>query len=93
MATLVIRGLDDRQAIEALSMALGSPFDVTGAAHVPDRDRRGGSTLIRLEGFRVSVDYRLNELKRLLKALPLHGSSSRASGPRRSGSRCAMRRS
>jgi glycolate oxidase FAD binding subunit len=67
MATLVIRGLDDRQGIEALSMALGSPFDVTGAAHVPDRDRRGGSTLIRLEGFRVSVDYRMNELKRLLK--------------------------
>ncbi|MBJ6124465.1 glycolate oxidase subunit GlcE [Microvirga splendida] len=67
MATLVIRGLDDRQAIEALSMALGSPFDVTGAAHIPDRDRRGGSTLIRLEGFRVSVDYRMNELKRLLK--------------------------
>jgi glycolate oxidase FAD binding subunit len=67
MATLVIRGLDDRQAIEALSMALGSPFDVTGAAHLPDRDRRGGSTLIRLEGFRVSVDYRMNELKRLLK--------------------------
>ena len=67
MATLVIRGLDDRQAVEALSMALGSPFDVTGAAHVPDRDRRGGSTLIRLEGFRVSVDYRMNELKRLLK--------------------------
>jgi glycolate oxidase FAD binding subunit len=67
MATLVIRGLDDKQAIEALSLALGSPFDVTGAAHIPDRDRRGGSTLIRLEGFRVSVDYRMNELRRLLK--------------------------
>jgi glycolate oxidase FAD binding subunit len=67
MATLVIRGLDDTQAIEALSLALGSPFDVTGAAHIPDRDRKGGNTLIRLEGFRVSVDYRMNELKRLLK--------------------------
>jgi glycolate oxidase FAD binding subunit len=67
MATLVIRGLDDRQAIEALSQALGSPFDVTGAAHLPDLDRRGGSTLIRLEGFSVSVDYRMNELRRLLK--------------------------
>ena len=67
MATLVIRDLDDRQAIEVLSMALGSPFDVTAAAHIPARNRSGGSTLIRLEGFRVSVDYRMNELKRLMK--------------------------
>lgn len=67
MATLVLRGLNDRQAIETLSQALGSPFDVTGAAHIPSKDRQGASTLIRLEGFSVSVDYRLNELKRLLK--------------------------
>lgn len=67
MATLVLRGLDDQQAIDALSQALGSPFDITGAAHIPSKDRQGASTLIRLEGFSVSVDYRLNELKRLLK--------------------------
>jgi glycolate oxidase FAD binding subunit len=65
--TLVLRGLNDAQAIEALSQALGSPFDITGAAHIPARDRQGASTLIRLEGFSGSVDYRLGELRRLLK--------------------------
>jgi glycolate oxidase FAD binding subunit len=67
MATLVIRGLDDRRAIEVLSQALGSPYDVTGAAHLPAPDRQGARTLIRLEGFSVSVDYRIGELRRLLK--------------------------
>lgn len=67
MTTLVLRGLNDVQAIEALSQALGSPFDVTGAAHIPARDRQGASTMVRLEGFSVSVDYRLGELRRLLK--------------------------
>jgi glycolate oxidase FAD binding subunit len=66
-STLLIRGLDDRRAVEALSQALGSPYDVTGAAHLPAPDRQGARTLIRLEGFSVSVDYRLNELRRLLK--------------------------
>ena len=67
MSTLVIRGLDDRRAVEALSQALGSPYDITGAAHIPAPDRQGARTLIRLEGFSVSVDYRVGELRRLLK--------------------------
>lgn len=67
MATLVLRGLDDRRAIDALSNALGSPFDITGAAHLPAADLQGARTLIRLEGFSVSVDYRLTELRRLMK--------------------------
>jgi glycolate oxidase FAD binding subunit len=69
MATLVIRGLDDRRAIDALAQALGSPYDVTGAAHLPGRDRQGAHTIIRLEGFSVSVDYRLGELRRLVRKL------------------------
>src|SRR3954469_14404081 len=68
IATLVFRGFDDARAVEALSMALGSPFEVTGAAHLPAQlDCGGARTLIRIEGFSVSIDYRLGELKRLLK--------------------------
>lgn len=68
VATLVLDGLDDGRAVAALSAALGSPFEVTGAAHLPaGLDGEGARTLIRIEGFTVSVEYRLGELKRLLK--------------------------
>jgi glycolate oxidase FAD binding subunit len=67
-ATLVVSGLDDARAIEALSAALGSPYEATGAAHLPaGLDGAGARTLIRIEGFSFSVDHRLGELTRLLK--------------------------
>lgn len=68
-ATLAYPGLDDARAVEALALALGSPFEATGAAHLPAG--LGGEearTLIRIEGFSSSVEYRLGELRRLLKA-------------------------
>lgn len=61
-ATLQIEGLDDARAVAALSLALGSPFSVTGAAHVAEQRR----TVIRLEGFAVSVSDRAARLARSL---------------------------
>lgn len=61
-STLVLHGLDDVAAVAALAKALGSPFEVTAAAHDP----AAGQTLLRVEGFSDSVRYRMEELKKLL---------------------------
>ncbi|MBN8996794.1 MAG: glycolate oxidase subunit GlcE [Rhizobiales bacterium] len=61
-ATLVLQGLDDRRAIAALAAGLGSPYGVTGAAHVPAQNGTPARTLLRLDGFTASVDYRLGRL-------------------------------
>jgi len=68
VATLVLSGLDDAQAIEALCAAVASPYEVTGAAHLPaSLDGAGARSLIRIEGFSFSVDYRVGELRKVLK--------------------------
>ncbi len=68
-ATLVARGLDDAAAVAAMTAALGSPFDVTGAAHLPDPgDPADARTLVRIEGFEASVAYRAGRLRDLLSA-------------------------
>jgi glycolate oxidase FAD binding subunit len=77
--TLVLRGLDDVTANKAMTTALGSPFDVSAAAHVPNSAFRAavgaladlGSprqavTLLRLEGITASAVHRAAALAAVL---------------------------
>jgi len=63
---VLINGLSDRDAVRALSQALGSPYEVSGAAHTPRGIDGHSVTMIRLEGFENSVSYRLAEMQKLL---------------------------
>lgn len=77
--TLVLRGLDEIAANRAMTAALGSPFDVSSAAHLPNSVFRPASgvlatlaapgqavTLLRLEGIEVSAASRAASLTRLV---------------------------
>ena len=66
VAVLLIEGLDVAQAVEVMSLALGAPYDVTGAAHVPVGLDGEPVTMIRLEGFEESVRYRAGRLSEML---------------------------
>jgi glycolate oxidase FAD binding subunit len=78
--TLVLRGLDEVTANRAMTAALGSPFDVSAAAHLPGsvlRSAREGLqrlastgsavTLVRLEGIGASVAHRAASLGKALE--------------------------
>ena len=78
--TLVLRGLDAIVANRAMTAALGSPFDVSGAAHLPNSALRSSEagglgelgagrealTLLRLEGITVSAAHRAAALAEAL---------------------------
>ena len=74
--TIALHGLADEIAIQTLALALNSPFEVSGAAHLPSHAARrskvsavasgvGAATALRLEGPRPSVAYRTNALEGL----------------------------
>ncbi|MFZ5693821.1 MAG: glycolate oxidase subunit GlcE [Pseudomonadota bacterium] len=75
-ATVLLTGLDDRQAGQAMAEAMGSSCEVSGAAHLPPaalgtlQGLFGGKavTLMRLEGVAPSVSHRIDVLAALLKA-------------------------
>ena len=56
----------DADAVKAMSVALNSPFEVTGAAHMQQSDQGCPVTVIRIEGLQASVTYRLKKLQELL---------------------------
>ncbi|OKO70443.1 FAD-binding protein, partial [Bradyrhizobium sp. NAS96.2] len=79
--TLVLRSLDDVTANKAMTAALGSPFDVSGAAHLPGSVLRSGTgalaglaasgqpvTLVRLEGISASAAHRAASLSQTLSS-------------------------
>ena len=64
--TLVLNGLSDEQACQAMGIAMGSSAEVSGAAHLPAGIGGTSSmTLLRLEGFAPSVEYRIEKLAKL----------------------------
>jgi glycolate oxidase FAD binding subunit len=73
--TVLVRGLDDASAGKAMSAAMGSPFDVSAAAHLPDHiaswfagvPKPEATTALRLEGHAPSVAHRRETLRALMK--------------------------
>lgn len=75
--TLLIQGLPDELAIEALCTAMSTPFEVSGAVHLPaegvarlasleGHGIAGPLTALRLENVEASVRYRSQQLKAAL---------------------------
>ena len=73
-ATLVLENLSVARSVAAMAAALGSPWEVSGAARLPD-----GRCLIRVEGFAGSVTYRAGRMRALLARF----------GPARNRGRCS----
>ena len=78
--TVLLLGLDEAAAVQAMTLAMRSPCDVSGAAHlpasvamrmpVPDAATAGGAlTALRLEGVAPSVAHRRTVLEALLRPL------------------------
>jgi len=75
-ATVLVAGLDDAAACAAMAAAMGSPCDVSGAAHLPDHvasyfdglPSAQASTVLRVEGFAPSVKHRREALAALMQS-------------------------
>jgi glycolate oxidase FAD binding subunit len=73
--TLLVSGLSDQRAIEALALASASAWDVSAAAHFPAQvaarlpiKGSAAATAFRLEGIPPSIAYRREKLEAMLKS-------------------------
>ena len=75
--TVLVYGAEDEAAVKALARALGSAYEVSGAAHLPAEAAAGSGvdyvagagrpvTAVRVEGTGASVDYRCQALRESL---------------------------
>lgn len=79
MTTLVYGGLDDAGANSLMCAAMGTPFEITGAAHLPaGAGHDTARTLLRLEGFPEQLDYRTGRLREVFAE---HGLPERVDAP------------
>lgn len=74
-STLVLHGLSNVKAAQAMAAAMATSCEVTGAAHLPENIAAGfkdiagkSATLLRLEGFENSVKIRIEKLQAILSA-------------------------
>ncbi|WP_022729461.1 glycolate oxidase subunit GlcE [Fodinicurvata sediminis] len=92
LRTVLVYGLEDAQAVSALSQSLGSPHEVSAAAHLPAStaadfelsrvsDAGRSVTAVRVEGPEPSAVFRCEALRKELSALgeteELHGKNSK----------------
>ena len=98
--TVICFGLTDQTAIEALCIAMGTPYEVSGALHLhadlaarfSDEEIAGAEaavTAIRVENFPASARYRANRLRQALARLRPGAGARYASAARPSGARSA----
>lgn len=76
--TLVISGLEDETAANAMAAAMATSLEISGAAHLPESVKsrflngllpEGAATVLRLEGLAASVEARSQKLKTLLASV------------------------
>lgn len=76
--TLVISGLEDETAANAMAAAMATSLEISGAAHLPESVKsrflngllpEGAATVLRLEGLAASIEARSQKLKTLLASV------------------------